>query len=104
MNNNCDNNKIYYVIALLVLLFSSFYILFCATPGSNKKYEPRSPHLPSMSNIRLVHHDLIRKYQCLANVPKEEILDLESQGYKIIEIDYEKNGAPAKLIIIYEEI
>ncbi len=58
----------------------------------------------SMSNVRLVHHDLTRKYQCLSNVPQKEIDDLKDQGYKIIEIDYEKNGMPAKLIVVYEEV
>lgn len=58
----------------------------------------------SMSNVRLVHHDLTSKYKCLANVPQNEIDDIKDQGYKIIEIDYEKNGMPAKLIIVYEEV
>lgn len=90
------------LIALLFILWAIIYLL--QFYNLNGALSDRDAKLPSMSNIRLVHHDLIRKYQCLANVPQKEIDDLQDQGYKIIEIDYEKNGMPAKLIVVYEEV
>ncbi len=61
------------------------------------------PPLFSMPKIRIAHNDLVERFGCLANVPREIIDEYNQQGYYVIEIDRTVDGHTSKLIIVYQE-